>query len=399
MMSPPGDAVAAPSRAIARPERTDASRHLPSLDGVRGIAVLLVLAYHAWPSPWTAFGWTGVDLFFVLSGFLITGILFDGREDAQRGRTFYIRRVLRILPLYYAVLALMFIVLPLVHRPPGAEYQQLARDQVWYWTYTSNWLFGLQRPPHFNYMNHFWSLAVEEQFYLMWPVIVWHTSRRTAMRIAAGAIVGAFVLRIVLASAGVWWLATYFLTPCRMDGLAVGALIALALRAPGDPAVTARRVTDGMLRGAIGVAALAVTVLALGRHGFAATARVPDSMYLSAEAWIFGWLVSIAATHQPRVLQWAPLRAAGKYSYGLYVIHPFVLAFLTAYWLNAGDFERGLGVVVISAALAWLSYNGYEKHFLRLKDRLAPAALAAGQAAPHHMGGPPPLAGAAATHL
>jgi peptidoglycan/LPS O-acetylase OafA/YrhL len=353
-------------------DTAEASRHVPSLDGVRGIAVLLVLAFHAWPSQWTAFGWMGVDLFFVLSGFLITGILADARDTAHRARTFYIRRILRIMPLYYAVLILMFVVLPLVHRPHDAVYAQLLHDQAWYWTYTSNWLLGLQIPPHFNYMNHFWSLAVEEQFYLVWPLVVWHTSRKTALRIAGCAIVGALVCRIALAGAGVWWLATYFVTPCRLDALGVGAVIALVLRAPGDPAATAHRLGDRMLRAAIGVTALVVVTLAIGDHGFAAKVRLPVSVNLSAVAWIFGWLVTVAATRQPRMLTWKPLRAAGKYSYGLYVIHPFVFAFLTTYWPSSSVFTRGVVVVAVSATLAWLSYQGFEKRFLRLKNRLAP---------------------------
>jgi peptidoglycan/LPS O-acetylase OafA/YrhL len=383
MNSPETGVTPSPRLSAARPEAADASRHVPSLDGVRGLAIVLVLAFHAWPSQWTAFGWMGVDLFFVLSGFLITGILFDGRETARRARTFYIRRILRIMPLYYAVLILMFVVLPLIHRPHDLVYEQLAGDQAWYWTYTSNWLLGLQIPPHFNYMNHFWSLAVEEQFYLVWPLVVWHTSRKTALRIAACAIAGALVCRIALAGAGVWWLATYFLTPCRLDALGVGSVIALALRAPGDPAVTARRVGDRMLRGAMAVTALVVVALMIGDRGFAATVRLPVSVNLTAIAWIFGWLVTIAATRQPRWLQWKPLRAAGQYSYGLYVIHPFVFAYLAARWPGGGLFAHGVAVVMVSASLAWLSYHGFEKRFLRLKPRLAPTMPLIALTPPH----------------
>jgi peptidoglycan/LPS O-acetylase OafA/YrhL len=376
---PPGAASGIGAMGTSASMAADSSRHVPSLDGIRGLAVLLVLAFHAWPSQWTSFGWMGVDLFFVLSGFLITGILVDARDAPGRARTFYIRRVLRILPLYYAVLIVMFVVLPLVHRPPGLVYAQLWNDQPWYWTYTSNWLLGLQIPPHFNYMNHFWSLAVEEQFYLLWPVIVWHTSRRTALRIAAGAIAGALICRIVLADAGVWWLATYFLTPCRVDALAVGSLVALALRAPGDPAATVRRVSDGMLRAAIAVTALVVVALLIGHTPFAEKVRLPVSVNLSAVAWIFGWLVTFAVTRQPRILQWAPLRAAGQYSYGIYVVHPFVFELVRRFWAGDGIFLRGLVVAMASVILAWLSYHGFEKHFLRLKSRLAPVVRRDGE--------------------
>jgi len=279
-------------------------------------------------------------------GFLITGILVDARDAPSRARTFYVRRVLRILPLYYAVLVLMFVVLlsstgPRVSSTASSHTIRSGTGPI-----PATGLLGLQIPPHFNYMNHFWSLAVEEQFYLMWPLIVWHTSRRTALRIAAGAIVGALVCRIVLADAGVWWLATYFLTPCRVDALAVGSLVALALRAPGDPAATVRRVSDGMLRAAIGVTALVALALLFAQTGFAEKVRLPVSVNLSAVAWIFGWLVTVAATRQPRVLQWAPLRAAGQYSYGIYVVHPFVFEYVRRYWMGDGIFVRGAVVAV-----------------------------------------------------
>jgi peptidoglycan/LPS O-acetylase OafA/YrhL len=372
--SPATDLTSSPRLSAAHAVAADSSRHVPSLDGVRGIAVLLVLAFHAWTSRWTSFGWMGVDLFFVLSGFLITGILVDGREALHRARTFYIRRILRIMPLYYGVLILVFVVIPLIHRPHDPVYKQMVRDQMWYWTYTSNWLLGLASPPqpHYGFMDHFWSLAVEEQFYLIWPLVVWHTSRQTALRIAAGAIVAALVCRIVFVGMGMWWYSAYFLIPCHVDGLAVGSAIALALRAPGDPAATARRLSDLMVRGAIGLGALVIVAQVVSRHGVPARMRLPVSVNMSAVAWIFGWVVLIAATRQPRVLQWKPLRAAGQYSYGLYVIHPLILAYLTSLWPHSGMFVRGLAVVIVSVPLAWLSYHLFEKRFLQLKRRFAP---------------------------
>jgi peptidoglycan/LPS O-acetylase OafA/YrhL len=369
----PDDGRRSPTPSVVR-TRAASGRHVPALDGVRGIAVLLVLAFHAWPHrAWTAFGWTGVDLFFVLSGFLITGVLVDGRNTPDRARTFYVRRALRIMPLYYGALLLLLVVLPLVHPPQDAVYAEIAGAQAWLWTYTSNWFIGLHHPPFFNYVNHFWSLAVEEQFYLLWPFVVWHATRETAMKVAAAALGVALVCRTALVLSGHDWLAPYFLTPCRLDALAVGALIALALRAPGDRAQVAQRVSRLMAyAGMAGVAVLAVVVIRSGWQ-FAAPSRRVDTLGITAVGLTFGWLVTVAAIRQPRLLEWGALRAAGRYSYGLYVVHPFVIAYADTRWpIATGSIVGGTLTAAASLLLACASYHGYEKHFLSLKSRLAP---------------------------
>src|SRR5579863_7613015 len=163
------------------------SRHLPSLDGLRGVAVLLVLIGHFAYVPialkgipgkifaLTHAGWTGVELFFVLSGFLITGILLDSKGAENYVSSFYIRRALRILPLYYGAVLVAFVLLPLLGRAglPGLS-PEFNPDQLWYWFYAGNWAWNWNHC--YQPFAHFWSLAVEEQFYLAWPWIVWMTS-------------------------------------------------------------------------------------------------------------------------------------------------------------------------------------------------------------------------------
>src|SRR5579862_7894518 len=156
------------------------STHYPALDGLRGVAILSVMVEHLAPRLLAGGGWVGVDLFFVLSGFLITGVLLDGKDDPHRGRTFYVRRALRIFPLYYATLALITF-------GPLAKALALglsAQTLGWYWIYGTNWQIALGMAHIGGPIAYFWSLAVEEQFYLIWPLIIWHTQPKTAKRIA-----------------------------------------------------------------------------------------------------------------------------------------------------------------------------------------------------------------------
>ena len=167
--------------------------HIPALDGLRGLAILLVLMIHfcclTGVVPRTtldvlflkfaSIGWCGVNLFFLLSGFLITGILFDTKSSSNRMKNFYARRTLRIFPLYYGVLTLWFLVLPAFNLD-GTVRSWPSQQKVWVWLYAVNW--GLIWGGHqFGVMEHFWSLAVEEHFYLLWPLVIWFSSRSTAI--------------------------------------------------------------------------------------------------------------------------------------------------------------------------------------------------------------------------
>jgi peptidoglycan/LPS O-acetylase OafA/YrhL len=212
--------------------------HIPSLDGVRGVAILLVLLFHfkdylIGPEMLQGalglagyLGWAGVDLFFVLSGFLITRILLAARSNEGYFSSFYTRRFFRIFPLYYAVLFLIFLgpwsviagVLPPVS------------DHVWYWTYLSNWSIML-KSANPQGVGHFWSLAVEEQFYMAWPLLVWWLDGRALFRVTVALCAAAPLWRIVLISKH-WdpeWI--YRNTFSRMDTLLVGAAVAISFSA------------------------------------------------------------------------------------------------------------------------------------------------------------------------
>src|SRR4051794_17305081 len=219
--------------------------HIPALDGLRGVAILLVLVFHfseshSAMSGWfqklhriAASGWVGVDLFFVLSGFLITSILFEAKRSSGYFRNFYMRRVLRIFPLYYGVLVVAFLLIPLVHPYQNPRYQTIAAHQGYLWAYLQNYVTWID----WKGFTHFWSLAVEEQFYLVWPTVVFCLNRKSLMWVCGVLICVALAVRVgrvvsyhdlPAAQYQAIAQATYYYTFCRMDALLVGAFLALA---------------------------------------------------------------------------------------------------------------------------------------------------------------------------
>lgn len=365
-------------------------RTIPELDGIRGLAILLVFLTHfvALELPvhaagvdgavrWVArFGWTGVDLFFVLSGFLITGILLDTKGQPRYWRNYAARRCLRIFPLYYGALVLVMLVLPAVTHWGDPAFRTLRDNQIWYWTYTVNFLQvikGTAASPLNT--SHFWSLCIEEQFYLFWPLVVLLASRRTIRWIAAGAIAFGFVFR--------WWLvrsvgepsAAYVLTPGRLDGLMIGAVLAIEQREAG-----LERLRPLAARVAAGAGAV-VLGLAIWR-GMEYTDPVMAIVGFPAIALAFGGFLVLGLTSPgplSRFLSLGPLRSWGKYSYGLYLIHYPLLGALddklgprVAHLVWRGSHLPGVLVlcavgVPLAYGLAWCSYHFYEKRFLALK--------------------------------
>src|SRR6266849_4754306 len=174
------------------------------LDGIRGIAILLVLALHfglpVCPPgilhDILGMGWAGVDLFFVLSGFLITGILLDSKGKPDYFRRFYLRRVFRILPIYYAYLIVFFHVVPVIAHATGrlATFEYGRGDEVWYWIYLSNWRHAVNQNPH---LRHFWSLSIEEQFYIVWPLVVYLMPARILKYVCVAIAISSTLLRFV----------------------------------------------------------------------------------------------------------------------------------------------------------------------------------------------------------
>lgn len=361
---------------------------IPELDGIRGVAIALVLAFHfgfaasgevgGLVSALTGFGWAGVDLFFVLSGFLITGILLDSRGAPNYFTSFYARRALRIFPIYYIFLLVWLGVAPLVSL-------QAAQDRehgLWYWLYIQNWSPGAAH--EVNWLSHTWSLAIEEQFYLLWPIVVFRAGPRAlgmgALLLSAGALL--FRLWLVTGSSLPWEMA-YRLTPSRLDALALGAFVASAMRVPPWRS----RLRQVVIRGGFIMGGVAVSLAAFngGWHiSHPLTATIGHSVLACGFALaIFGLADTTGGggwLH--RALRAPLLRFLGRYSYAIYLFHwpvaatlidpPRGVSSLTGYarpsTLVGWVLVAALGTL-ISAALALISWHVAEKHFLALKER------------------------------
>jgi len=321
-------------------------------------------------------GWIGVDLFFVLSGFLITGILYDAKESQHYFRNFYARRILRIFPLYYGALLLFLVVLPSL-RPDQSGLQSIARDGAWYWSYLSNLKIARDGWPQFGAMGHFWSLAVEEQFYLVWPVIILVLSRRQIQLTCLVCIVAALVTRLALTAQGNST-AAFVLMPARIDALAVGAYLAVAARGPeGLGRLSRLALPSALLLG------LSVLVILALRKGFTAYDPVVSTIGLTILSCLFGAVVVLALTvardtFVARAFGSSFLSFFGRYSYGIYVFHHPILFFKSGIIpltivpaIFGSQLLRQLVFIVIatavSAAIAFSSWHLFEKQFLKLK--------------------------------
>ena len=227
-------------------------RFYPALDGLRALAVLMVFFEHYESAEFPAFnwGWVGVDVFFVLSGFLITGILYDTRETKHRFRNFYVRRILRIFPLYYGVLLLGVLLTPIFHwlwNPAWILwFCYLGNYSRFIYLHDPLFVRGaiehlVAKSPFHHigalYLGHFWSLCVEEQFYLVWPFIVFRIRDRVRLRNFCALICGLTLLLRVMCVVFVpnQYLSAellYRITPLRVDALLLGGVVALCLRGP-----------------------------------------------------------------------------------------------------------------------------------------------------------------------
>ena len=334
-------------------------RRIAALDGVRGIALLLVFVNHAFR---VKLAWAGVDLFFVLSGFLITGILLGAKEQ-PRGeyfRRFYGRRARRVLPPYLLLLGITPVFFGVGWLRFGYMYAFLMNVVT---------AFAI---PHVASLDVLWSLAVEEQFYLVWPVLVFLLRERQLAWVVGALLVAAPMLRYV----GTPWFSSYapvyMLTPFRMDLLAVGAGLALVWRQ--QRGWIERFGSYGPLLSAAALGAL----LVLSRQpGFSVTANTRFG-----NAWIYemtlmastGAVLWALSGRGVGVLAWRPVRALGRISYSVYLIHTTVLIVLQRYlagrWLVAG---LTFGISLLYAAASW---RYLEQPMLYGGDRAQGEALA-----------------------
>jgi peptidoglycan/LPS O-acetylase OafA/YrhL len=378
----------------------------PALDGIRGIAVVMVFAFHYGGgakggvllrvvNKMRLQGWAGVDVFFVLSGFLITGILYDTRDDSGYFRRFYARRLLRTAPVFYAAVLVLLVLTPIfLYRWHPVH--------LLFLVYLGNFPADLtpalyqihaRTPATDVYIGHLWSLCVEEQFYLLWPLLLWMVrDRLKLLGTATGLSVLAFLLRCWMVFGGVDLRAGWLLKmlPFKMDALLIGAVLALAMR--GGRATRWQQSCKWLLICAGGTIAVLV-VLARDQYDYWMP-TIGFTLIALTSAGLVGCALDPGSVVY-RVLMLRPLRLMGRYSYGFYVYHALFAAAWAA--LTAALVRRlhsqMLGAVLVVAVnfavnfmLAKLSYELMERRFLRLKryfaydlEATADAGVAAGR--------------------
>ena len=345
--------------------------YIPEFDALRGLAALAVCVGHfnvffeirGASTIARQLPWIGVELFFVLSGYLITNILLSVNEAAPAGTkfrwmmcTFYPRRACRILPLYYLVVCIFFVVS-----------SNIRANALWFLTYTVNIGKLVDPPGSFAPLNHFWTLAVEEQFYVMWPFVVLFAKRTWLPMICVAGIVSGFLTRAVIVGCDGNSFATTQLTPCCLDPLLFGAYFAVRSKTHDKRQFKRPTIVIG--------AALTAFVLILG------SVEVTEVLGRTAVSMGFaGFIDSVdSGFRRPNLwlLRLAPLRYVGTISYGLYVWH-MPIDWLLSNWLKDqiilkfGSFSHlihGSSLLVISLLVASISWFAFERPINALKVR------------------------------
>lgn len=357
------------------------TNYYPGLDGLRGISCLIVVLTHNFGfSNFFEYGWLGVDLFFVISGFLITTILMNTVDSKNYLKNFYLRRLLRIFPLYYLVLIIFIIILPQLNSFKD-HLSYFTQNQWWFWLYAQNWLLIFNFPREADYLNHFWSLAVEEQFYIIWPFIVlWLKTPRRLIIFILIALIGLFLVRSFL-----WYLKidhfnyTVFYRFTRIDGIFIGSLCAMIYK-----------IRRNLISNNIAVAACILAVLNFSFYfvnklnGF----NFPYLAYIGYTTFsgLLGLLLNEVIQNKSKWFQYIftfPfLRFIGKISYSLYAIHwpvflltrkSFITLFQKTFGLSLAPsvYAASFCATLVGFILSVISYYYFERKFLNLKNKFA----------------------------
>jgi peptidoglycan/LPS O-acetylase OafA/YrhL len=381
--------ASAPSPVAGNVARAWSSQaRIPELDGLRGVAILLVVLYHyvalsGGAAPGTALyafqqhfaiGWAGVDLFFVLSGFLIGGILLDARSSGTYFSTFYARRVFRIMPLYYFWIALYFMFV----LGPFRSLSALLAHNSEHWSDVPLYVLFAQNSVKIihgdfgtAWLGPLWSLAVEEQFYLVMPLLVRFVPIRRLVPLLFALLIAAPITRM-LAILGGHHAAQYLLTPCRADALSLGVLVAIAWRNERWKCLFARHRT--VFYFAFAVLSFAVLYLAIWK---------PSQYSWTMAVWGFSAVdefmagLLIIALIAPRgllgtICRWGFLVEIGRISYCLYIVHEAVNLLLHVALLHKiPDFGNWRSIVLTllaaltSIGIARMSWVFLEQPILR----------------------------------
>jgi len=369
--------------------------HIVELDGLRGFAVLIVMFYHFMHVPMISVnsfdrqfenfflsGWIGVDLFFVLSGFLITRILFNTKYDKNYFKSFYFKRTLRIFPLYYLYLIICFFLIIPYTFPKMSEFEQAKiliaqKSQIWFYFYLSNIKQAILGFFLGSGLGHLWTLAIEEQFYVFWPLVIKFFSIKNLKRIAVFTLIACLGLRISMYFLHYTAVTIYSFTPTRVDTLVMGGLIAFLFYE--------QKLKNEKLIHLLLIIFSLLTVVMLYAFGPRATGHpviytVGFSLIAMSFSLLLTSLLSERKTVLKRIFSHRILVFLGKYSYAIYIFHPLVRQVVlkgigdpVIYYGTQIPWEIMFTLIcsVVSIFVALISWNLFEKWFLKLKTKPA----------------------------
>ncbi|HVM88504.1 MAG TPA: acyltransferase [Puia sp.] len=349
--------------------------HYPALDGLRGLSLCAILLHHNfnYHGIFEIF-WISVDIFFALSGFLITDLLLKKREGKNFLANFYTRRLLRIFPLYYISLFLFFYIIPAIIKYPF-NIGLFLKNQIWFWTYLQNWFIIFNYEHNNGFLDHFWTLAIEEQFYIIWPCII--LLLRSIQKITTFLL--ASMLIIFTARITIWcfqfdqlnYAALYKFT--RVDGLLIGSLLALVRI---DNSFFLRLIDKLLISALLFSAGIILPILKILFHfklAYTACCIYPFVGLLG------GFAVNFTLNGKNflyNLLTQPYLRFIGKISYGLYIFHWPIYKLLMGKFstpLQPGgstfftSFLIPLSSTILTLIAAIISYYCIESPFLKLK--------------------------------
>ena len=367
-------------------------KHIIELDGMRGIAVVLVMALHLFKrasyftehpvllgfTKLTTVGWVGVDIFFTLSGFLITSILLKAKTGEHYFKNFYVRRILRIFPLYYAAIAIVLLFAPKVEEDFLATLKTALPIML---LYQQNWALLFKNFHITQYLGITWSLAIEEQFYFLWPFIVYKLNREQLVKASIGYILVSIIGRTLgtllwpnLAQASTFF---YYASFARFEEMLFGGLLAVFLTYDGALEKVKRYALPVFLASFTVFVALHILSLPGDPHPEHASLPLTLGGYTTAALSTIG-LIGIFITYPPRnffrrFFSNPVLTFLGKYSYSMYIFHmTAALILLDVFWHSE---MRGwkayilypASTYVVTVIIALLTWNLLEKHVLGLK--------------------------------
>jgi len=354
------------------------TNYIPALDGVRGYAILMVIGYHYFAfNEWTKYGWMGVDFFFVLSGYLITCQLIKKADSPNYFSNFYRNRILRIWPLYYLFLVAFYITIYFLVSPATSGNFQYYKMNAWAFAIMAqNFLLMITGVPDQPHIAHLWSLAVEEQFYLIWPMLLFLLPKKN-INLLIWVLLIPLVICVrcyqYLYSPGYYGI--YFNTFCRFDSFLIGASVFFFSRNLKISQKVGYRITW------ILVAIIAAFILAK-RGDYNRSSVFFETIGYTVIAVVPALIIFLIIFNKDKLttnfFSWKPIVQLGKLSYGIYIIHYPLYHFLVHFWNNkvpyfANNFPQlnsficAFTCFTLTYFFSWISYRYFESFFLKFK--------------------------------